>query len=122
MCKEYAPDVMSKSISAPFGDYSKGGWQIVLFFKAPVFGNTASRWDTHDVTGCSAVKFLEVAHKNIVIPIHTLMYYNFLSVIREFQLFLNRIYRSYLLHLHSLLLTICNNEVTYIYAVYIKTH
>lgn len=113
MCKEYAPDVMSKSISAPFGDYSKGGWQIVLFFKAPVFGNTASRWDTHDV---------EVAHKNIVIPIHTLMYYNFLSVIREFQLFLNRIYRSYLLHLHSLLLTICNNEVTYIYAIYIKTH
>lgn len=35
MCIEYAPDVMSKSISAPFGDYSKGGWQIVLFFEAP---------------------------------------------------------------------------------------
>lgn len=113
MCKEYAPDVMSKSISAPFGDYSKGGWQIVLFFKAPVYGNTASRWDSHDVTGCT-VKFVEVVHKNIVIPIHTLMYYSILSVIREFQLFLNRIYRFYRLHLHSLPLTIYNNEVTYI--------
>lgn len=63
MCIEYAPDVMSKSISAPFGDYSKGGWQIVLFFEAR---------DSHDVT----VKFLEVVHKNTVIPIHTLVYYN----------------------------------------------
>lgn len=74
MCIEYAPDVMSKSISAPFGDYSKGGWQIVLFFEAPVFWKlyTAARWDSHDVT----VKFLEVVHKNTVIPIHTLVYYN----------------------------------------------
>lgn len=42
MCIEYAPDVMSKSISAPFGDYSKGGWQIVLFFEAPVFWKYSS--------------------------------------------------------------------------------